>query len=90
MKIYRRIQVYGKVQGVAYRYSTKLRAIELGLKGTVQNRKDGSVLINVYGEENMVNQLISWCEDGPPYAAVEKLDVQNNDVFECDDFEIIR
>ena len=44
MKAYS-INVFGKVQGVGFRYYTKLKAEELEVCGTVENRPDGSVLI---------------------------------------------
>ncbi|MFN7014688.1 MAG: acylphosphatase, partial [Bacteroidia bacterium] len=55
------IQVIGKVQGVYYRQSTRDKALELSLKGTVQNLPDGSVLIHAEGSEEKIRELISWC-----------------------------
>ncbi len=43
-----KIKVIGKVQGVAFRYYTKIQADKLNIKGTVQNLSDGSVLIYAY------------------------------------------
>jgi len=39
------IKVYGKVQGVFFRYTTRKIARNLGLTGTVRNMPDGSVFI---------------------------------------------
>jgi acylphosphatase len=58
------IKVYGKVQNVGFRFYTKKKANELGLSGFVKNMTDGSVYIEVTGEENIVEQLINWCHFG--------------------------
>ena len=85
------INVIGKVQGVYYRASTKQKADVLGLKGTVMNLPDGSVQIEVVGEEAEINQLIEWCHDGPERAEVEKVICQAaNDNPTYQDFSIIR
>jgi len=41
-----KIEVKGNVQGVGYRYAAYQKANILGIKGTVQNQEDGSVVIN--------------------------------------------
>ena len=38
-----RIQVQGRVQGVGFRYTTKLLADRMGIQGSVKNESDGSV-----------------------------------------------
>ena len=60
-----RIVVTGIVQGVFYRYSTKRKADELGLAGTVRNLPDGSVEIVCEGDEKEIERLIEWCRQGP-------------------------
>lgn len=84
------INVFGKVQGVWYRASTKRKADELGLKGTVQNKSDGSVYIEVEGEEALVQQLIEWCKEGPEFAKVTKVEAIEIPAFDFSSFEIIR
>ncbi len=55
----------GIVQGVFYRYSTKRKADELGLAGTVRNLPDGSVEVVCEGDEKQIERLIEWCRQGP-------------------------
>ena len=89
-----KIKVIGKVQGVAFRYYTKIQADKLNIKGTVQNLSDGSVLIYAYSSSIQLKELISWCEDGGSPAAtvnkivVEKLITKSPDRFT--DFLIIK
>ena len=39
------LEVYGIVQGVGFRYTTKILADQIGIVGKVLNRSDGSVYI---------------------------------------------
>ena len=73
-----RIKVYGLVQGVFFRFNTKEKAKELGLKGWVKNMEDGSVEILVEGNEEKIKELIEWCKSGPGMARVDKVDVEED------------
>lgn len=65
--------VEGRVQGVFFRDSTRWEAIELGLKGWVKNRFDGSVEVVAEGSRDKVEKLIQWCHHGPPAARVTRV-----------------
>ncbi|MET0634733.1 MAG: acylphosphatase [Chitinophagaceae bacterium] len=69
------IVIRGKVQGVFYRKTAKDKARELGLTGWVRNEDDGSVRIEVSGEEKNLEQLVKWCAEGPPRAVVTEVQV---------------
>lgn len=84
------IQVSGRVQGVGFRYYTKLEADRLGLKGTVVNEADGTVSIRVIGEKSIVQKFLNWCHKGPSTALVDKLVYEPTQVEEYTGFEIIR
>lgn len=70
------LKITGRVQGVFYRHSTKLKAQELGLLGWVKNRLDGSVEALVAGPESDIERLIIWCKQGPPSAVVDNVEVK--------------
>jgi len=82
------IRVYGKVQGVGFRYYTQQKARELGITGFVQNRPDGSVYIEAEGEEENLDNFIQWCYEGPGWARVTDVKVQKTPVFGYDGFKI--
>lgn len=65
-----RIRVEGRVQGVFFRVSAKREADRLGLSGFARNEPDGSVIIEVEGDECDVATLVGWAEAGPSRAAV--------------------
>lgn len=64
------IRVTGRVQGVFYRQSTREKAQQLGLTGEVMNLPDGSVQIRATGTASQLDELLSWCKEGPPRASV--------------------
>lgn len=72
MKRYR-FTVTGRVQGVAFRYTTRDEATVLGLSGWVRNRPDGSVEGEFQGHDAACAKMLLWLEKGPPAARVERL-----------------
>lgn len=75
-KLCAELLVTGKVQGVFYRAHTKRFALELELKGYVQNQKSGSVKIVVHGSKPRIKELELWCWQGPKLANVKNVQIQ--------------
>ncbi|KWZ93233.1 acylphosphatase [Citrobacter freundii] len=61
--------VYGRVQGVGFRYTTQHEAQRLGLTGYAKNMDDGSVEVVACGEGDRVEQLMKWLKAGGPRSA---------------------
>lgn len=74
-----RVVIKGRVQGVWYRNWTVDNATELGLKGWVRNRKDGSVEALFSGKPDAVKEMEQRCRRGPPDAVVTGLEVFPSD-----------
>ena len=70
------IKVYGRVQGVGFRFYTNKKAIELNISGYVQNKPDGTVYIEAEGNETNLLTFIDWCNIGPQWARVAKVESQ--------------
>ncbi|KAJ8480508.1 hypothetical protein OPV22_024235 [Ensete ventricosum] len=69
-----RVVVKGRVQGVFFRDWTVQTARELGLKGWVRNRRDGSVEALFSGDPAAVDEMVERrCRVGPPAAMVTAL-----------------
>ena len=69
--------VYGRVQGVFFRASTRKVARELELSGTVRNLPGWrEVEVHAEGEKGQVEKLLEYLKTGPPGAKVEKVDVE--------------
>jgi len=65
--------VRGCVQGVGFRYSTSLKARELGIHGWVRNRPDGSVESYICGDGMQIKAMQDWLGHGPTGAHVESV-----------------
>jgi len=70
------INIRGVVQGVGFRYWCLRHAQNLGVNGTVGNRRDGSVQVIVEGERALVEEMIRELKIGPTYAHVTDLDIE--------------
>ena len=62
--IRRRYQVYGRVQGVGFRYTVTQAADTLGLTGWVRNERDGSVTTELQGNEEAMDKLWEMVRHG--------------------------
>jgi acylphosphatase len=63
-------KVFGRVQGVGFRYFVMTAAIEIGLTGWVRNRRDGSVEVIAEGDIAQLKQLVGVLERGSRSSAV--------------------
>jgi acylphosphatase len=82
-------RVVGRVQGVGYRIFVRSRAGELRLSGSVQNLPNGSVRVEAEGPEPELLRLLSDLREGPPAAAVERVDVEWHPPRGTSDFLIL-
>jgi acylphosphatase len=69
------LRIWGRVQGVGFRYYTKIEARRRGVSGWVRNRSDGSVEAVVHGPQKAVDGLVEWVRHGPPSANVTDVQV---------------
>ena len=76
MTEHRIFRIYGRVQGVFFRQSSKQEAHRLGLNGYARNEKDGSVTIEAEGTSDMLDALHHWCQQGPTAARVDRVEVE--------------
>ena len=68
------IKVFGLVQGVFFRYTTRKIARKLGLTGCVKNLPDGSVYIEAEGPKDKLFELLEFSIKGPRHAQVERVE----------------
>lgn len=68
-------QIYGRVQGVSFRYYSVLTAQEIGITGWVRNLEDGSVETAAEGTREQLERFLAFLRRGPSGAQVSKVDV---------------
>jgi acylphosphatase len=68
--------ISGRVQGVWFRDSLRRLAEPLGVAGWARNRSDGRVELWAEGPADAVGKLLDYAREGPPRAAVERVDVE--------------
>lgn len=65
--------VYGRVQGVSFRYYTQREAGRLRLTGWVRNRRDGTVETVAEGPEAALQAFVNFLHRGSPSARVDRV-----------------
>lgn len=83
-----RLTIYGRVQGVFFRQSTKKKANELGIKGIVKNLNNGTVYIEATGNDETLLNFIQWCRQGPDRAKVDDIKIVEIPLKNFSGFEI--
>lgn len=65
--------VYGRVQGVGFRFHVVMRAMDLALTGWVANGADGSLRCVAEGPRPALEALLDTLETGPAGAQVDRV-----------------
>jgi acylphosphatase len=69
------VLIEGRVQGVFFRASARDEARARGLAGWARNLPDGRVEALFEGDKSALEDMLTWCRKGPPYAYVDQLDL---------------
>ena len=81
--------IFGRVQGVFFRDSTKKEALKLGLNGSAVNLPDGTVKVCLNGESEDIDLLERWLQIGPDLAQVESvIEVDIDQQLELNGFKV--
>ncbi|MCW1296856.1 MAG: acylphosphatase [Candidatus Parvarchaeota archaeon] len=87
-KVRAHIRVYGRVQGIGFRYFAVFNAKALDVKGFIKNLKDGSVEGVFEGKKEDVKSLIDRIRRHP-LARIDKMDIKwEKAKNEFDDFNM--
>jgi acylphosphatase len=87
-KLLYKIYVRGRVQGVGFRWSAAMEAVNLGINGFIKNLSDGSVYIEAEGYGKQLDAFIEWCRKGPGLSNVISVDVDSFPPVNYTDFRI--
>lgn len=83
------IIVHGRVQGVGFRYFARTSALSLGIKGFVQNQRDGTVLIVAEGSDSALKLFCEILRQGNAYSQVHHIQIEEMEATDIyHDFKI--
>ena len=74
--IRRRILFYGREQGVGFRYRARYVAESLRLTGWVRNEEDGTVTMEVQGDEASIDRMLQMLQQDR-YIDIVDMDIKN-------------
>ena len=81
--IRKRITFYGSVQGVGFRWRARHASDLYCCTGWGRNEWDGSVVMEIQGEERNIDQVIMTIESGR-YVQIENMEVRSIPVNEAE------
>lgn len=81
MKKHLKVIVFGKVQGVGFRFCAIQIALELGLTGFVKNQGE-QVCAEAEGEVENLKKFLKWCHQGPEDAVIEKVEYESSETLQ--------
>ncbi|HYX78908.1 MAG TPA: acylphosphatase [Solirubrobacterales bacterium] len=84
----RRVIVHGRVQGVFFRDTARRVAQSRGVSGWVRNTPQGTVEAAFEGDPEAVGSMVRWCHEGPRGAAVERVEVAEEEPEGLTEFRI--
>ncbi|XP_020772686.2 acylphosphatase-2-like [Boleophthalmus pectinirostris] len=71
-------EIFGYVQGVCFRMYTEKEGLRLGLVGWVKNTHSGSVVGQVQGPANQVEEMKVWlAKEGSPSSRITRASFSN-------------
>jgi len=81
------VLIYGKVQGVGFRFFIDKLAYSLGIKGYVKN-SNNQLEAEFEGKEESIEKILEYCRKGPAFAKVTKIEVKDIQLKNEDNFEV--
>ncbi|KRL04229.1 acylphosphatase [Liquorilactobacillus oeni] len=83
------MKVFGRVQGVGFRYSAKSVADNYKILGFVRNEPDGSVFIQAQGQEQDLKKFIDRIKNSPsPAARIEHVELKESSLQSYREFKV--
>ena len=83
-----KVRIFGKVQGVGFRYFLYENAKKLNIKGYAKNLEDGSLEAVFEGKEEEIEKMIELSKIGPKLAKVESVEIEEIETKNFKDFKI--
>ena len=79
----------GRVQGVGFRMFVRQNATDMGLDGWVKNLPDGTVEMEVQGDEATIDKFVELIKQGSYFIKVNSLELTKIEVQDETGFKIV-
>ena len=87
-KVQKHIHISGRVQGVGFRAFIRREAAVLDIKGWAKNLADGRVEVVIEGNKDKISEMLEKLKEGPSFAKVKELEIEDEKAKNFKDFEI--
>lgn len=87
-KVQKHIHISGRVQGVGFRAFIRREAAVLDITGWAKNLADGRVEVVIEGKKDKISEMIEKLKEGPSFAKVNDLEIEDEKPKNFNDFEI--
>lgn len=88
MRRHLNLTLSGKVKHIGFRFMTMQAAYKHGVTGYVRNKSNGSIYIEVEGEDENLQSFLDWCKTGPVGAEITEIDTVEAEMKDFKSFDI--
>jgi acylphosphatase len=82
------VNIFGRVQGVGFRYFAQKTALAHQIYGWVKNELDGSVTLKISGDEEQLDVFLKALEVGNGFSKVECISMEDIETSEFEGFHV--
>lgn len=82
------VNIYGRVQGVGFRYFAQKTALAHNINGLVKNEIDGSVTLKVTAKDDQLDVFLKAIEVGNGFSKVDCMSIEEVSLVEFNDFRV--
>lgn len=83
-----KVNIYGRVQGVGFRYFAQKTALAHQINGSVKNEADGSVTMRVTAHSEQLDVFLKAIEVGNGFSRVDCMSIEELPLMEYNDFRV--
>ncbi len=88
MKRHLNLIIAGKVQHIGFRFMAMQAAYKYGVTGFARKKSNGSIYIEVEGEDDNLHNFMEWCKTGPVGAEIAEIDSTESELKDFKSFDI--
>ncbi len=88
MKKHLNLIISGKVQHIGFRFMAMQAAYKYGVFGFARNKSNGTIYIEVEGEDENMNNFLDWCKVGPVGASIKEIEMEEGEMKDFTAFDV--